>query len=102
MPCTSCTLTLAPATQRFDQKKSVGAFGVCSYEQKGKTTDIYALPHNTLPLSKDDEPNAKPWVNHFWMVQLRDDPKECNMSMECDCHSRWEWWFKHLTHEHGR
>ena len=76
-------LQLAPASQRLDQKHSVGSFKVCTYVCKGESKTIYAMPHNTLPLNKDGEPNAKPWINHFWMVQVRDDEvKECNMEVK--------------------
>ena len=81
-PIPKGTLTLAIASQRLDQKKANGSFRVCTFEHGGKTSDVYALPHNTLPLNKDGEPNAKPWVNHFWMVQLRDEPQECNMDLK--------------------
>ena len=90
-------LTLVAASQRLDQKSSPGSFGVCSYDHGGKTKDIYVLPQNTMPLNKDGEPNAKPWVNHFWMVQLRDDSKECNMGLKWGGGHRWR---VHDPHPH--
>ena len=77
-------LKLAAASQRLDQKHSPGSFKVCTYECKGESKSIYALPQNTLPFDKDGKPNSKPWINHFWMVQLRDEAKDCNMEL------RWE------------
>ena len=75
-------LKLAPASQRLDQKQAAGSFNVCTFQHGGKSTDIYACPQTTLPLNEDGELNQKPWVNHFWMVQLGDDLKVCKMELK--------------------